>query len=241
MDMNSRFKIKTYHLLSMLLSMILLMFISGCVTFAPPSPLMTFGGPETTPHKASEVALGFGTGVALFDKKHAGAQGWLGRYKYGLSEKFDLGIDMVGAKRNEGLYLSAKLASRYQLTKKSRLEIGLGVADDSDGKSINGDFAYTIGTIKNKNWNYYSSLRYGFAKGVAGNAVTLPGQTQLNDSIPPPNTSFLLINLGAQGNITKTQKFIIEGGYGYIFPDGEKNGPAFFISAGLLFFIGSEE
>ena len=217
---------------------VLIISISSCVTFAPPSPLMTYGGPEITPKSISEVALGVGTGVALFDSSHAGAQGWFGRYKHGISEKFDLGIDIAGAKRNEGLFLSTKLASRYELTKNSRLELGIGVADDSDGKSFNGDVAYTIGTTKDRSWNYYSSLRVGYAKGVASNYIVLPGQAQLNDSIPPPNTTFLLLNLGAQGKITQNQKFIFEGGYGYIFPKGEKRGPAFYVSAGLLFYIG---
>jgi len=137
--------------------------------------------------------------------------------------------------------LSTKLASRIELNKNSRLELGIGVADDSDGKSINGDIAYTIGTIKNEHWNFYSSLRLAYAKGVASNFVVLPGQTQLNDSIPPPNTSFILINLGTQGKISDHQKIIFEGGYGYIFPKGENKGPMFFLSVGLLFNIGKEE
>lgn len=220
--------------------LILFFSISGCVTFAPPPPLVTFGGPEITPKNTSEVALGVGTGVALFDKAHTGAQGWFGRYKYGLSDKFDFGIDIVGANRNDGLFLSTKLASRYQLNKKSRLELGIGVADDSDGKSLNGDIAYTMGTVKDKSWNYYSSLRLGYAKGVPPNFVVLPGQSQLGDSIPPPNTFFALLNIGAQGEISKNQKFIFEGGYGYIFPKGERRGPAFFVSVGLLFNIGKQ-
>jgi len=40
--------------------------------------------------------------------------------------------------------------------------------------------------------------------------------------------------MGAQANISDHQKFIFEGGYGRIFPSGERSGPAIFLSAGLL-------
>lgn len=212
---------------------------SSCVTFAPPSPLLTYGGPKTTEKGLSEAAIGVGTGAALFDGAHAGAQGWLARYRYGIAEKTDFGADFSGASRNDGQYFALKLASRHQLTEKTRLELGFGAADDSDGKSLNWDVAYTIGTVKDKPWNYYTSLRLAYAKGYPGNAVRLPGQSaQSSDSIPPPNTFFALVNLGAQGEISPNQKIIFEGAYGYIFPENESKGPAFLISAGLLFTIG---
>lgn len=209
--------------------------LSSCVTFAPPSPLMTMGGPKTTSKGESEAAVAVGMGAALFDGAHAGAQGWFGRYKYGISEKTDLGIDFSGASRNDGQYFAAKIAGRYQVSDKARIELGIGGADDSSGKSLNTDVAITLGTIKDKTWNYYMSLRYAYAGGFAGNSITLPGQTKGNDSIPPPNTSFVLLNLGAQAEITKNQRMIFEGGYGYILPEGVKNGPAFYIAVGLVF------
>jgi len=221
--------------------LLLLGSLSSCVTFAPPPPMLTYGGPETTPKNCSETAIAVGTGAALFDRAHTGAQGWFGRYKYGISEKIDLGIDLMGAKRNEGLLLSTKITSRYQLSKHSRLELGIGVADDSAGKSLNGDVAITFGTVRDKSWNFYTSLRLGYAKGVASNFVVLPGQDRLNDSIPPPNTTIALINLGAEGKISKHQKFILEGGYGRIFPKGEISGPAFYLSVGMAFIIGEPE
>lgn len=214
--------------------------LSSCITFAPPAPLLTYGGPKTTPNGTSEAAIAVGTGAALFDGAHTGAQGWFGRYKYGLSERTDLGIDLAGASRSDGnQYLGVKIASRYQITNQSRFELGIGAADDSDGKSLNTDVAITVGTIKEKTWNYYSSLRFSYAKGYPGNSITLPGQSKLQeDSIAPPNTVIALINLGAQGKISDVQKFIIEGGYGYIFPQGEKKGPTFYLSIGLLFNFG---
>ncbi|MEP5612638.1 MAG: hypothetical protein ABJP45_10330 [Cyclobacteriaceae bacterium] len=210
----------------------------SCVTFAPPSPFMTYGGPKTTPKGKSEAAIALGTSVALFDGAHSGGEGWFTRYKYGITEKTDFGIDFSGASRNDGGYFAGKVATRHQLGGASRLELGIGAADDSSGKSLNTDLAVTIGTTKDKTWNYYTSLRFAYAKGFAPNSITLPGQTKGNDSIPPPNTSFIMLNLGAQGEISDKQKFIFEGGYGYILPKDEKNGPAFYISAGLLFTFG---
>lgn len=200
---------------------------------------MTYGGPATTPKKSSEAVVAVGTGLALFDRAHSGSTGYFGRYKYGLSDKFDFGVDIYGGSRSDGGTLAAKLATRYQLSHKTRLEFAIGAADDSEGKSVNSDFAFTIGTQKEKPWNYYSSLRVAYAKGIRGNAIVLPGQTKTegNDTIAPPNTSFALLNLGAQGKISKNQKILFEGGYGYIFPVGKRAGPGFYVSIGLLFQI----
>lgn len=223
------------------LTIALLISLTGCVTFAPPSPLYTYGGPKTTPFGTSEAAIGLGTGVALFEEGHAGGTGWMGRYKYGVSEKVDVGVDFSGIQRNDGGYMAGKLATRYQLTDKTRLEFAIGAADDSDGKSLNSDVAYTFGTVKDKVWNYYSSVRLAYAKGYPGNAIVLPGQQPNEaDSIPPPNTFFALINIGAQGTIDDNQKIIFEGGYGYIFPNNEQAGPGFYFSIGMLFNIGKE-
>jgi hypothetical protein len=121
-----------------------LWFVSaGCVTFAPPSPLVTFGGPKTTEKGTSEAAIAMGTGFALFENAHSGGLGWFGRYKYGFGDKFDLGIDALGVVHSDKGTLTAKLAGRYQVRDNLRLEAGLGVADDSDGKSLNSDLGLT--------------------------------------------------------------------------------------------------
>ncbi len=213
-------------------------FLSGCVTIAPPAPMLTYGGPQTTPKGASEAAIAVGSAGALFEGGHSGAQGWFARYKYGLSKRFDIGGDIMGGKRNDGQTLSLKVAGRYQLTEKSRLELGIGAADDSDGKSLNGDAAFTVGTLRDKPWDYYASLRGGFAKGYAGNVI-FSDQTQSGDTIPPPDAVYLLANLGIQGKVSTNQRFIIEGGYGYVLPDNDDAAPIFYISAGLVFIIGN--
>ena len=61
---------------------------------------------------------------------------------------------------------------RYQLEPDWRLEFGLGAADSSDGKSLNSDLGITWGTRReDSNWNYYATLRGGWARGYAGDAV----------------------------------------------------------------------
>lgn len=205
--------------------------IEGCTSFAPPSPLMTFGGPKTVEKSHSEVGLGVGTGFVLFPGAHAGGQGWFGRYKYGFTQDFDFGIDAVGISRNDKGTFTAKLAGRYQLTNKLRFETGLGFADDSDGKSLNGDIALTGGTINGKVWNYYSSFRLGAAKGYPGSLFGT-GDKVPNDAL------FALLNFGSQANVERNQKFIFEGGFGYVIPRGVRAGPLIYISCGVLFDIG---
>ncbi len=111
------------------------------------------------------------------------------------------GIDAIGVVRNDKGTFTTKLVGRYQLHNDFRLEVGLGVADDSDGKSLNADVALTWGTIKQNNWNYYASLRFGAAKGYPGNVFGSGDQI-------PVDALFPIVNLGAQGHVSDTQKFI---------------------------------
>ncbi|MGH1364637.1 MAG: hypothetical protein ACRBF0_13835 [Calditrichia bacterium] len=212
----------------------------GCVHFAPPTPLFTYGGPKTTKHKTSEAAIAVGTGVALFEGAHSGAHGWFGRYKYGLGEKTDLGIDFMGIIRQDEGAMALKLAHRYQLANHIRLETGFGAADDSDGKSLGADLGLTAGTLRNKPWNFYSTLRVAVAKGYPGDIVFSDGMGSDEDSVAPPDTWFTLLNLGAEGQIDDRQRFIFEVGYGYLFPYNSKRTPAFYFSSGLIFSIGKK-
>jgi hypothetical protein len=210
---------------------VMLLVIMGCVPFAPPSPLVTYGGPKIVEKSHSEVGLAVGTGVALFPDAHAGGHGWFTRYKYGIAPDFDFGIDALGVVRNDKGTFSAKLAVRYQVLDNLRLESGIGVADDSDGKSLNGDIGITWGTIRGKTWNYYTSIRLGASKGY-------PGDIYGSGDKAPADALFPILNLGVLGKIAENQRFIFEGGYGYIIPRGNKAGPMFYLSCGLLFDIG---
>ncbi len=228
-----------YRLKISALALVASIVITGCVTIAPPSPMMTYGGPEITPKESSEMAIGFGSAGVRFEGAHSPALGWFGRYKYGLSNRFDIGMDVMGATKNEGQYFGLKGAVRYQLTDYSRLELGFGGADDSDGKALNGDFAFTMGTRRTEPWNFYFSLRYGYAHGFAGNAAFADNSSvSQTDTLTPPNTHFALLNFGAQSRINDNIKFIIEGGYGYVFPGKTDPGSVLFVSFGTLFTVG---
>ncbi len=212
--------------------LLMLLFIEGCMSFAPPSPLVTFGGPAVLDTSKSEVGLAVGTGFALFPGAHSGGQGWFGRYKRGIAPNFDLGIDAIGIVRNDKGTLTAKLAGRYQASKNIRLEAGLGLADDSDGKSVNGDVAVTFGTVRETTWNYYASLRLGAAKGYPGDVLFGAGGDQA-----PANALFPIVNLGTQAKVAANERFIFEGGFGYIIPEHETAAPTIYLSCGLLFDI----
>jgi hypothetical protein len=223
---------RLHHVLTLL---VLATILHGCVVFAPPSPLVTYGGPQTTPEQQSEVALGIGSGAARFEDAHAGGLGYMLRYKYGISQKFDVGIDAIGVVRSDKGAFTGKAVGRYQVADHWRLEGGIGLADDSDGKSINGDAAITWGTLpKTSPWNFYSSFRIGGAKGYPGD---LKNGT---DEDAPPDTWISLLNIGTQGKLSENQRFIFEGGYGYVFPQGENAGTLVYVSGGLLFYIGRE-
>lgn len=215
------------------------LFLSGCVTFAPPTPLFTYGGPSTSGAKTSEAAVAAGTGVTLFEGAHTGGSGWMGRYNYGVTDRFDLGFDFMGISRIDGGTMAVKLASRYQLNPHLRAEAGFGAADDSDGKSLAADIGLTVGTRREKPWNFYSTVRFAGAKGYPGNIIFADETPLEEDSVPPPDTFFALLNFGAEGRITQKQMFVFEGGYGYVFPEGQQAGPAFYYSAGLVFRIGN--
>jgi len=216
-------------LMSILIVELALCFLTGCVAFAPPSPMITFGGPQTTDKGTSETALGLGSGAALFQGAHAVGQGWFGRYKFGLSDRWDIGIDVIGFSHSDKYCTTAKAAARYRLNPHFRLEGGLGAADDSFGKSINGDIGLTWGTLNElKPWNLYSTFRVGYAYGFPG------------DTTAPPNTSIVLVNVGTQGKISDKMNFIFEGGYGYLFPKGKDTGTIICIACGIMFKIGTK-
>ena len=227
--------------LIILFSGLLILGLSSCVTFAPPSPMVTYGGPGTTVKGTSDAAVALGTGVARFQGGHAPGQGWFGRYKYGIGNKWDIGIDAIGFSHSESLAFTTKIAARYQVHPNFRLEGGLGVADDSNGKSINSDLGLTVGTNSDERlWNFYATLRVGYARGFAGNSFA-QGNTPSNDTIAPPDALITLLNLGTQGKVNDNIKFIFEGGYGYIFPKGHKAGNTIYLSCGLLFNIGKKK
>jgi hypothetical protein len=130
-----------------------------CRTIAAPPPLATLDGPATVERGESEMALGAGFGGTLFDCTHKTGSAWFGRMRRGLTDRLDLGADLLVAQHQDKGTATAKIALRYRLRERLRLEAGVGGADDSDGKSLNADIAITTGTIRNTTWNCFASLR----------------------------------------------------------------------------------
>ena len=212
---------------------------SGCVVFAPPPPMITGGGPQTIAKKHVETAIATGTGVALFEGAHAGGHGWLGRWRYGLNDQFDLGADIMGVQHASRGTFTLKIAGRYRASPVTRLEAAFGAADDSNGKSLHAELGLTMGRIQeDRFWNRYISFRIAGAKGFAGDVIFSDGPSLSEDKIAPPDALFSLVNIGSTGRISDNQQFFIEGGFGYIFPKQEDPGPMIYWGVGLLFDIG---
>jgi len=200
---------------------------------APPPPLMTIGGPATAPVGGAEVALGSGSGASLFPGVHGTGHGWFGRYRYGLSERTDLGVDMLGVQYSDKGTLTGKLSLRYRLRPHWRIEGGLGVADDSNGKSANADLGLTVGSLRPERWwEYYGAIRVGGAHGYPGNILG-SGDTA------PPDDAVFIGTAGASIRVQPNIHFVMEGGYGAILVRGVSDvGQAVYLGACLLMTAG---
>jgi hypothetical protein len=217
--------------------------LCGCVTFAPPSPLLTLGGPKTTAKGTSELAMAAGMAGARFPDAHGGGQGAFARYKRGVTDSLDLGADAAWASYSGKQVFTAKGVMRYQLAPQWRLELGTGFADSSDGKSLNGDVGVTWGTIRSdRTWNCYATLRGGGARGYAGDAIFGSGSNDDDEpEVAPPNTFFGMVSLGAQAQVSAHQRWIIEGGAGFADPQHHDDSALLlYVAVGLLLDVGDE-
>lgn len=106
--------------------------------------------------------------------------------------------------------MTGKLALRYRLRPHWRIEGGLGVADDSHGKSANADVGLTAGSLRPERWwDYYGSVRASVAHGYPGNILG-SGDTA------PPDDAVFIGSAGASIGIQPNIDFVMEGGYGAI-------------------------
>jgi len=113
----------------------------NCKLIASPPPLATFGGPATATRGYTELALAVGGYAELPPSPcdHGGGTDWFARWRRGLSNRIDLGFDVVGDQQSDGSFgATAKVAVRYQVNPGFRLEGGLGAADEGDGRSGHG-------------------------------------------------------------------------------------------------------
>lgn len=205
-----------------------------CRVIAYLPPMATFGGPATVSPGSTELGLGFGAYGEILPSPciHAGGEDWFARWRRGLNNRIDLGLDFQTTNQSDGsLGGGGKFAVRYQATSGLRLEGGIGVADGGDGGDVNGDIAAVIGTHNpDHNWNYYASLRLGAARGCIGCG------RDLNHA---PGALVPLGAIGATAGISDNARFVMEAGLGGIFAR-QYPAPAGYIhfSFGILFDVG---
>jgi hypothetical protein len=204
--------------------------LQGCVVFAAPPPLLTLGGPATTPRHHDEVGLGLGGAADFFSEANSGAQGGFAHFRRGLSDRVDAGGDIAIMHYGDKGTVTVKAASRFQLSPAWRFELGVGGAGDSNGGSVTGELGLTTGTRRDAAWNYYGSLRAALAGGIARDSADAK-------ATPPPDALFLGLALGAAGRAGPTQRFILESGFGMVAPHGHKAGAALYVAAAILFDI----
>lgn len=208
-----------------------------CRTIAAPPPLATFGGPATAAPGHAEVGLGAGLGGTLFDCTHKLGTAWFGRFRRGITDRLDLGTDVLVVQHNDEGTIALKLALRYRILPSVRLEVGFGGADDSEGKALNADIGVTLGRVRpEKTWNHYLAFRAGGAHGFRGNVVF--GGSASDNNVPPAST-VILGTMGSTGRISDNARFVFEWGYGIVLAHGRSNtGKTPYFGLGTQFDIG---
>ncbi len=212
----------------------------NCELIASPPPLATFGGPATVTRGYTELGLGVGGYGELLPSPcdHGGGTDWFVRWRRGLSNRIDVGFDVLADNQTDGSFgATAKIAVRYQVNQGFRLEGGLGAADEGDGRSVNADLAATIGTrYPDRTWNYYTSLRlagsHGCINPLCAGWLGLAGSSLPGAILP-------LGVIGSSARISDNASFIMETGLGGIF-SREHPGAGVYIhlSFGVLFDVG---
>ena len=225
--------VTTRRSLGTIVGSLVVILSTSCVTFAPPPPMLTLGGPAVTSPGRSEVAMAVGTGVAFFEDAHSWATGWAGRYNHGLGRGWDLGVDVASVVHSSDGTFTVKLQGRRSLGPTFRLEGGLGAGDDSDGKSLHADVALTAGTANGGPWDAYTSLRFGGALGYPGDVIFGEGVGE-----DPADAWFGAFVLGAQGEVSARQSVLLEGAFGSIRPVGHDPALFFYMLIGMRFQIG---
>jgi hypothetical protein len=230
---NSRLKDSIRSVMSVVIA---LLGLSGCATFAPPVPLITFGGPKTAAPQHWELGMGVGSGAMAFKDSFGGGSGYIARWRTGLSNKLDVGIDVMGVEHGGNGTFTFKPAVRYQAADHIRVEASVGAADDSEGKSIGGDLGFVVGTTReHAPWNFYGALRFAGSLGFndKNHRTAQPGENE-----PPSDAGFGLLSVGSSAKISPSSQFITEGGFGLVYVSGTKMyGQIMYISVGVLFDI----
>jgi hypothetical protein len=194
---------------------------------------MTFGGPETSGRGHSTIGLGAGTGVSLFPQAHQGGLGWFGRWRLGLTDRLDLGLDVLGAQYADMGAFTGKLALRGRIHRLVSLEVGAGGDDDSRVRSVHADGAVIAGgELPGSRWSLYGAARVAGAIAVTSNVEGDSGETLF------PHAVFAFGTLGAAARLSDWARFIAEAGMGYIGVAGgglPRDGLGIYVGVGVLF------
>jgi len=200
--------------------------------------MATFGGPATASAGRTELGLAFGGYAEILPNPciHAGGDDWFMRFRRGLSNRFDLGFDTVIDNQSDGsLGVTAKVATRLQVTPGLRLDAAVGASDQGDGKAVNGDLAAVIGTNRHpeNTWNYYMSLRLGASRGLCQGSPCAGTQNH------PPGALVPLGVIGATARVSDNTRFVMEAGLGGIFSrEYSAAAPYVHLSFGVQFNVG---
>jgi len=204
----------------------------GCVTVAPPSPMVTMGGPETAGKGTVELAAASGAGIGVFDKAEISEHAWYGRIRQGIGPRLDLGVEALGFELEGRRTVTAKLSARYRIFHNVRIDGGLGVGDNSLGSGVNGDLGVVVGTVRPDRFaDVYGALRYGFSHGIAGSVLDPEGARGLGR---PANSNTVMLCIGTQMRISPKVRLMWEFGYGRMFPRGSDPGTLAYLGCGAV-------
>jgi hypothetical protein len=217
----------------------------NCDLRAAPPPLATYGGPTTAGRGHTELgvalgAFGEGFGDTCFTD-FTGATDWFARWRHGVTDRSDLGFDVLTSdEANGNLESTTKVAARYRATRGLRLEGGVGTSDGGDGRSINADVGAVIGTNRHPDntWNYYASLRVAGSHGCF-NLLCAGGMGAAGSR--PPGAIIPLGVIGSTARVSDTTHFVMEAGLGDIQSRQQPNtGLYVHLSFGVLFNVGRD-
>ncbi len=212
----------------------------NCKLIASPPPLATFGGPATAAPGNTELGVGVGVYGELVASPcdHGGGTDWFARWRRGVSNRIDLGFDVVADNQSDGSFgATSKVAMRYQVNQGFRLEGGLGAADEGDGRSVSADLATVIGTNNlSESWNYYTSFRLAGSHGCVN--LFCAGGTGTDHA---PGALVPLGVIGSTGRVSDNTHFVMEAGLGGIFSrEHPSSGVYLHLSFGVLFDVGRD-
>ena len=159
--------------------------------------------------------------------------GWFGRFRFGVTDKMDIGVEGMGFRFDNNFNLMGKGSIRYSFKPWLRADIGAGMGDNAYGRSINGDVGLTLGTAKDRVWNPYGTLRYGFGYGLKGTGLkpALEG-VELGQLT---NSHTVMLNIGAEAELIPYLYFLAEAGVGQVIPVGQRSATIIYLSGGFSF------